>query len=169
MTEPPDQKTTIGSTRAHAPSPGASEPNSVFAFFNEIGIIAQLTRARFERVLPDGMTVPQFSVINHLVRLGDGKSPLSLANAFQVPKATMTNTLAGLVKRNLVRFAPHPKDGRSKLVYLTDDGRSFRDEAIARLVPEFSFLAEQFDLDQLGNMLPTLRELRELLDRSRDA
>ena len=41
-----------------------------FQMFNEIGIISQLSSNRLERVLPEGMSIAQFSLLNHLVRLG---------------------------------------------------------------------------------------------------
>ena len=59
-----------------------STTGAYFALFNEIGIIAQLSRALFEARLPEGIHLPQFAVINHMVRLGDGKTPLALARAF---------------------------------------------------------------------------------------
>jgi DNA-binding MarR family transcriptional regulator len=48
----------------------------------------------------------------------------------------MTHTLAGLDRAGLIRFAPNPKDGRSKCVMLTEGGRAFRDEAIVRMGPD---------------------------------
>jgi hypothetical protein len=45
-----------------------SEDPLAFRVFNEIGIIEQLSRNLFERVLPDGLTLPQFTVLNHFVR-----------------------------------------------------------------------------------------------------
>ena len=47
----------------------------IFRFFTEIGVIEQLTRAKLERVLPDGMKISQFTVLNHLVRLPGSWSP----------------------------------------------------------------------------------------------
>ena len=41
-----------------------------FKFFNEIGIIAQLSGNKLERVLPEGMSLAQFTVLNHFCRLG---------------------------------------------------------------------------------------------------
>ena len=145
----------------------ADQIKFVFSVFNEIGIIHQLSRALFEQVLPDQVTVPHFSVLNHLVRLGDGSTPLQLASAFQVPKATMTNTLQGLEKRKLIEMQPNPKDGRGKLVYLTDAGRNFREQAIQLLAPHMQSLAEAFDVSKLAPVLPVLKELREVLDNSR--
>ena len=71
----------------------------IFHVFNEIGIIEQLARNVFEQVLPDGLKVSQFSILNHFVRLGDDKNPVDLARAFQVTKGAMTNTLQRLEGR----------------------------------------------------------------------
>ncbi len=150
-----------------------SDPDSkttlYFSLLNEIGIIAQLSGNLFERRLPDGFLVSHFAVLNHLVRLGDGKTPLALARAFQVPKTTMTHTLAGLQKAGFVEFAPNPEDGRSKCVMLTDAGRRFRDEAIAGLEPDIGKLAEAIPRDKVAAMLPLLAELRAYLDAERAA
>ncbi len=145
-----------------------ADGNPYFAFFNEVGIIAQLSRAMFEARLPDGVSVAHFSVLNHLVRLGDGRTPLEIASAFQVPKTTMTHTLAGLQARKLVEMRPHPSDGRSKRVWLTGKGRKFRDDAIGLLAPEMERLAAHYPLEKLADMVPRLAELRQLLDRMRD-
>ncbi len=140
---------------------------SYFSFFNEIGIIAQLSGRLFERCLPEGFLVSHFAVLNHLVRLGDGRTPLAIARAFQVPKTTMTHTLAGLEKSSLIRFAPNPRDGRSKCVELTELGRQFRDEAIARLQPEVEKLAGRMPADRVAAVLPILAEIRDYLDNER--
>lgn len=139
-----------------------------FEFFNEIGIIEQLSTAVFENKLPSGFLSSHFGVLNHLVRVEDGRTPLAIANAFQVPKTTMTHTLAGLEKHGLVEMRPNPKDGRSKLVWLTDKGRKFRIDAIEALMPEFMELAEKFPPDLIGKLVPALAEIREYLDKRRD-
>ena len=152
------------------PDPNAPEPGpaDVFMFFNEVGIINQLSRALFEARLPDGVTVQHFSVLNHLMRLGDGKTPLEIARAFQTPKASLTNTLAGLEKRQLIRMAPNPEDGRSKLVSLTEKGKAFRDEAIGSLLPDIAGLADKLDFQTITDLTPKLAEIRKVLDENRD-
>ena len=80
-------------------SAGGPRDPLVFVFFNEIGIIEQLARNLLERALPAGLKQPHFGVLNHLVRLGDDKSPLFLSRAFQVSNGTMTNTLQRLEAR----------------------------------------------------------------------
>jgi DNA-binding MarR family transcriptional regulator len=140
----------------------------LFAFFNEVAIIGQLAGSLFERRLPDGFLVSHFAVLNHLARLGDGKTPLALARAFQVPKTTMTHTLAGLDKAGLIRFVPNPKDGRSKCVMLTEAGRTFRDAAIARLAPDLEAIARDLPPARIAAALPLLAEMRSWLDSERD-
>lgn len=138
-----------------------------FALFNEIGIIAQLSRALFEARLPDGLLLPHFSVINHMVRLGDGKTPLDLARAFQVPKTTMTHTLSILDKHGFVLMAPNPEDGRSKCVFLTDAGRRFRADAINALGPDLQAMSAEISEDAVVSVLPRLEEIRKYLDSNR--
>ena len=147
---------------------GADDRKLAFRFFTEIGIIQQLATSMFNKRLPDGLHVSHFAVLNHLTRLGDGKTPVSLANAFQVTKGTMTNTLSVLTRRGLIRTERHAVDRRSKLVYLTDAGRTFRQQAIDRLDPLFAMLRETLDLDQVIRILPTLEAVRKVLDENRD-
>jgi DNA-binding MarR family transcriptional regulator len=139
-----------------------------FAFFNEIGIIAQLSRAAFEARLPDGITLPHFSVLNHLIRVTDGRTPLEIARAFQVPKTSMTNTLAGLEARGLVETRPNPRDGRSKRVWLTDKGRNLREEAISRMAPELALLADAVAPEVMADLVDRLSSVRKLLDAARE-
>jgi len=140
----------------------------LFQIFNEVGIINQLSSAVFQARLPDGLHVSHFAVLNHLVRLGDGKTPLAIANAFQVPKTTMTHTLAVLSKRDLIRMAPHETDGRSKVVFLTDQGRQVQADAIRAMGPPLSQIAGDLGEDILLHLLPALEKIRRYLDENRD-
>ncbi len=146
----------------------ASDAARFFTFFNEVGIVYQLASAMFEARLPPGILVSQFAVLNHLVRVRDGRTPLDLARAFQVPKTTMTHSLVVLEKHHLIRLAPNPRDGRSKCVWITDQGREFRQAAIESLTPDFSALAARFAVGQLDTMLPVLQHLRKEMDLQRD-
>ncbi len=139
-----------------------------FELFNEIGIIAQLTRTIMESRLPDGLTLPHFSVVNHLVRLGDGVTPRALAAAFQVPRNTMTNTLSGLEKRGLIEIRPNPEDGRSRQVFLTAEGRTFREQAIDALAPDIRRIATRIHPKDIEAVLPNLIRMRQALDQIRE-
>ncbi|MEL7213692.1 MAG: MarR family transcriptional regulator [Pseudomonadota bacterium] len=138
-----------------------------FELFNEIAIIEQLSRTIFEARLPKGLMVSHFSVLNHLVRVADGRTPLQLARAFQQPKTTMTHTLAGLEKHGFIRMEQNPEDKRSKLVFITDEGRAFREDAIERLAPDVARIAELVPPEHAGALLPGLQELRQELDGMR--
>lgn len=139
-----------------------------FGFFNEIHCIAHLSGRMLESGLPDGFLNSHFGVLDHLMRVGDGPTPLSLARAFHVPKTTMTHTLARLEEAGLIRFAPHPVDGRSKRVMITDEGRRFRDAAIRNLIPEFATMAERFPADAVARSMEHLARIREHLDQRQD-
>ena len=140
----------------------------IFETLNEIGIINQLASTKFRNVLPDGMEVSHFSVLNHLVRLGDDRTLASIARAFQVTKPSMTNTIQRLEARGLVRVTPDPVDGRAKRVFLTQAGRTMREEAIARLGPAIDELAAELGADDFKAALPFLKRLRAYLDAERD-
>jgi DNA-binding MarR family transcriptional regulator len=145
-----------------------SDAATLFAFFNEVGIINQLASAMFEARLPPGFLVSQFAVLNHLIRVHDGRTPLDLARAFQVPKTTMTHTLGLLERHGLIRLAANPADGRSKCVWITDQGRSFRTDAIAALAPEMVAIAAAFPTDRIAALMPALTALRKLMDERRN-
>ncbi len=146
------------------PTPEAT----LFAFFTEVGILAQLSRALFEARLPPGFNLPQFAVLNHLIRVRDGQTPLALARAFQVPKTSMTHSLAVLERAGLVEMRPNARDGRSKCVFITEAGRSFRQAAIDDLMPDLAAIAEAFPVGRVATLLPALTELRQVMDRMRD-
>lgn len=139
-----------------------------FNFFNEIGIIEQISRAFLEARLPAGLIAPHFTVINHLIRVQDGRTPAELAQAFQVPKTSMTHTLQGLEKHGFVEMRPNPDDGRSKRVWLTQAGRAFRDKAVADLAPVFAELAADVPPDRIEAILPALQDVRVFIDALRD-
>lgn len=141
---------------------------ALFRFFNEIGIIAQLSGNAFEKVMTGGMTLPQFSVLNHLVRLGGNRTPLQIARAMQVTKGTMTNTLGHLERAGHIAVRPDERDGRSKRVDITGKGRAAREEAIAAMAPELAWLAERIRVDDVEAALPLLEQVRKLLDERRN-
>ena len=140
-----------------------------FRLFNEIGIIGQLSRSLLEARLPPGFVAAQFYVLNHLVRVGDGRTPLSIAGAFQVPKTSMTHSLAVLEQAGLIEIRKNPGDGRSKLVHITDAGRKFQQDAIDALAPDLKRIAAAVPPDHVARLLPDLEVLRKFLDKDRDA
>ncbi len=145
---------------------GAAE---AFAYFTEACETVQLSEAMLDRCLPDDLHRSHFYIINHLVRLGDGQTPLQITTAMQVTKATVSNSLAVLEKRGLIQTRPSDTDARSKQVFLTESGREFQKQAIGALARLFgSFLREE-DYRIMGEVLPSLVAIRKLLHKNSNA
>lgn len=145
-----------------------SGPGMYFGVLNEIGIIEQLSRTLLEARLPDGLIAPHFTVLNHLIRVHDGRTPLELARAFQVPKTSMSHTLAGLERHELVEMRPNPDDRRSKQVWLTEQGRAVREGTIAALAGDLADISEVLSPQDVVTIMPMLTRLRVWLDQRRD-
>lgn len=139
-----------------------------FRVMNEIGIIDQLARTAFERALPDGLTVAQFSVLNHFMRLGGERTPAELARSFQVTKGTMTSTLQRLEAKRLIEVRADPTDGRGKRVAITDKGRAMRNASVSAIAPFLERMETGVGAVALSAILPELRRIRAYLDGERD-
>lgn len=139
-----------------------------FSLFIEIAKINQLSRALMDSQLPDGFLTSHFGVLNHLMSVQNGQTPLELTRAFQVPKTTMTHTLSGLEKHKLVDFRSNPKDGRSKCVWVTDAGRDFIGNALVKVEPELTRFLAHLSTDHLTSLVTDLTHIRKLLDVDRD-
>ncbi len=133
----------------------------------EAAIVAQLATALLEAHLPKPFVAAQFSVLNHLASRPEGQTPLQIARAFQVPKTSMTHSLAVLEKAGLVNTASNPADGRSKLVYMTNAGQTFRDDVLEALAPDLERSLAGLAPGTLDTLLPHLTHLREVLDAAR--
>jgi DNA-binding MarR family transcriptional regulator len=154
--------------RGRAEASGIS-PELAFTVLNEANIVAQLSSALLEARLPKGMVAAQFGVINHLASRPAGQTPLQLARAFQVPKTSMTHSIAMLARHGLVETLPNPADGRSKLVRITEAGHALRTATIAALEPDIRRNLGALEPGTLEALLPALQHLRRVLDAARDA
>lgn len=144
-----------------------SEGLEMFGFFNEVGIINQLSSAILAECLPEGVHPSHFAIVNHLVRMGDGKSPIRIAAAMQVTKNTMTHSLKVLSDRGFITVEPDPDDGRGKLVRLTEAGRAFRETAIRNVLERFGEIVEPAHQEAMRRVMGDLVAIRKLLDEKR--
>jgi DNA-binding MarR family transcriptional regulator len=134
------------------------------ALFSEILTDEQLIRNRLSRVLPKGMEISHFSVLNHLARAGGERSPAQLAKSFHVTRGAMTNTLSKLEWAGYVHIRPDWDDARRKMVAVSPAGRQARDAAIAAITPMITELVRDMGEDKVRTTLPVLRELRAKLE-----
>lgn len=136
----------------------------MIVFFSEIVMIEQLARTRLSRALPKGMELSHFSVLNHLARVGDERTPAQLAKSFHVTRGAMTNTLAKLEWAGHVHIRPDWEDARQKFVAISPSGRAAREAALAGVVPLIAEVVQAIGADRVRALLPVLRELRVKLE-----
>jgi len=134
------------------------------ALFGELFMADQLARNRISRVLPRGMELSQFGVLNHLARLGEERTPAQLARAFHVTRGAMTNTLARLEWAGHIHIRPDWDDARRKMVTISPAGRAARDAAVQAIAPLIAEVVQDLGADRVRAVLPVLRELRTRLE-----
>ncbi|MGB8623978.1 MAG: MarR family transcriptional regulator [Paracoccaceae bacterium] len=134
------------------------------SLFSEIFMADQLARNRLSKVLPKGMELSHFSVLNHLARLGEERSPAQLAQSFHVTRGAMTNTLAKLEWAGHVHIRPDWDDARRKMVSISPSGTKARDAAIAALSPMIAEVLADVGPEKVRAVLPVLRALRAALE-----
>lgn len=134
------------------------------ALFGELFMADQLARNRISKVLPKGMELSHFGVLNHLARVGDERSPAQLARAFHVTRGAMTNTLARLEWAGHVHIRPDWDDARRKFVAISPSGRAARDAAVQAVAPLIAEVVQALGADRVRALIPVLREMRTRLE-----
>lgn len=138
------------------------ERNSLaIALFSEVLAADQMVRARLSKVLPKGMEISHFSVLNHLAAHMEERTPAQLAETFHVTRGAMTNTLSKLEWAGYVHIRPDWDDARRKMVALSPAGRQARDQAIGTITPMINQVVEKLGDARVRETLPILRELRK--------
>jgi DNA-binding MarR family transcriptional regulator len=130
------------------------------ALFGELFMADQLARTRLSKVLPKGMELSHFGVLNHLAGQSEERTPAQLAKAFHVTRGAMTNTLSRLEWAGHVHIRPDWDDARSKLVAISPSGRAARDAAVAMIAPLIADAVQALGAERVRAVLPVLRELR---------
>ena len=134
--------------------------NLAVSLFSEILAVDQLARANVARVLPKGMELSHFSVLNHLAHSGVERSPAQLAKTFHLTRGAMTNTLHKLEWAGWVHVRPDWDDARRKMVAISPSGQAARDAALAAIAPVIADVVKKVGEDKARAVLPVLREMR---------
>ncbi|MCA8869617.1 MAG: MarR family transcriptional regulator [Rhodobacteraceae bacterium] len=135
------------------------------ALFSEVAMADQLARARLSKVLPKGMEVSHFSVLNHLAHISAERTPAQLARLFHVTKGAMTNTLGKLETAGFVHIRPDWDDARRKFVAISPAGAQARNEAVRAIAPMFESVVQALGAERIKATLPLLRDLRTQLEK----
>ena len=134
------------------------------SLFSEILTVDQLLRNGLAKVLPKGMELSHFAVLNQLANIGTERTPAQLAKSFHVTRGAMTNTLAKLEMAGYVHIRPDWEDARRKFVAISPAGQLARTTALASVSPIVSGLIDNIGSDKVKLVLPILRELRQRLE-----
>ncbi|ATX67212.1 MarR family winged helix-turn-helix transcriptional regulator [Roseinatronobacter bogoriensis] len=133
------------------------------ALFSELLMADQLARNRLSKVLPKGMELSHFGVLNLLARQQTELSPAELARAFHVTRGAMTNTLNKLDWAGYVHIRPDWDDARRKMVAISPAGRAARDAALAAITPLIDNAVKTLGEERVRMTIPVLRSLRQRL------
>jgi DNA-binding MarR family transcriptional regulator len=130
------------------------------ALFSEIFMADQLARVKLARALPKGMELSHFSVLNHLSKSREEKTPGQLAKVFHVTRGAMTNTLNKLAWAGYVHIRPDWDDARRKFVSISPAGRRACDEAFEVIAGLIAEVVDDIGPEKVRAALPVLREVR---------
>lgn len=134
------------------------------SLFGELFMADQLARNRISKVLPKGMELSHFGVLNHLARIQEERTPAQLARSFHVTRGAMTNTLTKLEWAGHVHIRPDWDDARRKFVAISPSGRAARDAAVQAIAPLIGEVVQALGADRVRAVLPVLREMRAKLE-----
>ena len=132
--------------------------------FSEVIALDHLTRASIAKVLPRGMELSHFSVLNHLAQSNEERTPAQLAKTFHVTRGAMTNTIQKLKWAGWVHIRPDWDDARRKLVAISPAGMAARDAALAAIAPVISGVVDKVGDGKVRDALPVLRALRQQMN-----
>ena len=132
--------------------------------FSEVLGTEQVLRNRLSKVLPKGMEISHFAVLNNLAWRDVERSPAQLAEIFNVTRGAMTNTLTKLEWAGYIHIRPDWDDARRKVVRISPAGRQAREDALGKIAPMITKVVDDLGEDKVRAALPILRELRNQID-----
>ena len=141
-----------------------NENSLAVPLFGEILALDQLVRNRLAKVLPKGMELSHFSVLNQLSHTKIERTPAQIAKSFRVTRGAMTNTLNKLELSGFIHVRPDWEDARRKMVSISLAGMVARNNALAAVTPIIEDLARDMGEERLKAIVPILRELRQKLE-----
>jgi DNA-binding MarR family transcriptional regulator len=138
-----------------------NENSLAVSLFGEILALDQLVRARLAKVLPKGMELSHFSVLNQLRHTKIERTPAQIAKSFRVTRGAITNTLNKLELSGYIHVRPDWDDARRKMVSISPAGIVARNNALAAVTPIINELISEMGEERLKAIVPILRDLRQ--------
>ncbi len=131
----PDQRDPIAAARANWERAGWGGVADGMVAVTSVMRAHQILLARVEAVLkPFGLSFARFELLRLLAFSRTGALPIAKASdRLQVHVTSVTHAIRRLEAAGLVTRSPHPTDGRTTLVSITDRGRSTVEAATGAL------------------------------------
>lgn len=126
-------------------------------FTRQIGVLQ-------EKLLHSGFTLTELRVLYELAHEGDQK-PAALCRQLGLDSGYLSRMVARFENDGLVAKVPSATDGRSKLLRLTEHGRSVYAPLDRRSRDEVGEMLSQFDEPEQRRLLDAMGAIRALLDR----
>ena len=133
----------------------------------DMGLLGRLARL-YRHLVPEmgktfaahGLNPASFDVLATLRRSGPpyGLSPNELLAATMVTSGTMTNRIDQLVKAGMVERIPNPRDGRSFIIALTEEGFAVIDAAVTDHVENQARLVACLSEEEMSQLNTLLRD-----------
>jgi DNA-binding MarR family transcriptional regulator len=123
--------------------------------------VHQILMGRLNELLdPFGLNFPRYEALMLLFLSRRGALPLGkIGERLQVHRTSVTNTIDGLEKLDLVRRVPHESDRRAVLAEIKPEGRRVAEQATAAL-NDADFAIAPLSTKELKELSEILRVLR---------
>ena len=138
-----------------------NENSLAVSLFGEILALDQLVRARLAKVLPKGMELSHFSVLNQLSHTIIERTPAQIAKSFRVTRGAITNTLSKLELSGYIHVRPDWDDARRKMVSISPAGIVARNNALAAVTPIINELISEMGEELLKANLHIIIDIRQ--------
>jgi DNA-binding MarR family transcriptional regulator len=151
----------IEEARIHWSDRWDSDVSEAMAAATSIMRAQQVVLAAVDGALrPFGLTFARYEGLVLLLFSRQGSLPMGkMGQRLMIHPTSVTNIVDRLEADHLVRRLPHPSDGRTTLVEITDDGRRLAGRA-TRAVNEVTFGLESLEKNEQQELVRILRKLR---------
>lgn len=123
----------------------------------QVNLLARMMeQALARRIRPHGVVPGQFAQLLSLYE-NDGQSVTELAATVAIEHSTMSRTLTRMERDGLVTVRPHPTDGRSRQIHLTDHARALKPLLLAEAAEVNRSFLELFSSAQAEKLLALTR------------
>ena len=140
---------------------------AMHGYFNAVLRMRQDLRQRVQRKLSEyghadiTMEMTQVLYYIHFIAKEQKTNQQDIADRTGKNKASVTSLIDNLVKRNLVERKTDPKDRRSNIITLTEEGLKFVEEIYDKVYKTFDITKSSISLEQLNKMTTMMESLME--------